>query len=400
MQSIKDKNLYELLGIDSNASSSQIKKAYFLKIREFPNETYPEEFQALTKAYKTLSNEEARTQYDHEIQDNGAYSKLIALANESMSKEQYNSALYTLEDMLKTYPNDITIKQQMAICYMNLDRDEEAKKILLPLEENNPNDEMTLNLVGQLYYKLKLYKLAEVRYSKLVTLNPREKNYFISLANIYVNLGEHVNALTILEENLNQGKETVYDFPLFEHLFFITMIADKPSYHKKVIIRIKKLPSTSEEKSILLNMLMNSIDEIDNENIGFKELVQLVKDINGGQDSGVNEWLKNTESYIRSDILYYGETQLSYQNSNPSTNYSQSVSSSTMEANYDYQERGSFVFAVILGIITSFIFTPIGGIIIGFIWYFNAGSLKKVLNFLGCLAVIIVFFGIIILSNM
>ena len=35
-------NLYDVLGIDLNSSKSDIKKAYALKIREFPPEKEPE----------------------------------------------------------------------------------------------------------------------------------------------------------------------------------------------------------------------------------------------------------------------------------------------------------------------------------------------------------------------
>jgi tetratricopeptide (TPR) repeat protein len=392
-----EKNYYDLLGIDSSAPSNQVRKAYVLKIREFPNETHPEEFQRLTKAYQTLFNEELRAQYDHEIKDDGAYSEMLELAIRTMNKEQYKSALATLENLLKSYPDDINIQQNMAICYMALDRDEEAKGILLSLEVNDPNDEKTLSLLGQVFNKLKLYKMAETRYSKLVKLNPIDKNYLIHLSNTYANLGNYQNALDVIEENLNQGKHTVYDFPLFEQLFFITMIANFPDYHKRVIGRIKNLPTTKEEKRMLLNMLMDLCESLDNDYNGFKELIHLVKDINGNEDVEVNTWLKTAESSIRSDLIYYGDPQPSYQDSTPS---SQSYTPTTNNNNNEYQERGSIVFAVILGIIASFILTPIVGIIVGFVWYFNAAALKKILGVLVVVAVIIVIIGIIAISNM
>lgn len=44
-----------------------------------------------------------------------------------MGNENYNSAIYTLEEMLKQYPNDQTVRKNMALCYLNLDRYEESK---------------------------------------------------------------------------------------------------------------------------------------------------------------------------------------------------------------------------------------------------------------------------------
>ncbi|WP_181884497.1 J domain-containing protein [Neobacillus piezotolerans] len=380
-----------MLDIDEKASSNEIKKAYYLKIREYPNETHPVEFQELTKAYKVLSNQESRAKYDHESKDDGAYSKLLTNAIESMNKEQYDSALISLEKMLKTYPNDLAVQQNIAICYISLEKFEDAKRVLLQIEVMHPNDEMTLSLLGETFLNLEMYDFARKYYKKLVSLNPGESNYCIFLARAYANLGNFHTAFITLEEKIKQqGKETIYDFPLLQELFFLTMAADKLNYHKRVILRIQELPKTSDEKIILLRMIMNLCESLDNRNNGFKELVYLVKDINGNEFAEVNEWLKEAESYIRSDLIYYGDSQPA----NQSTNSHSGTSGSNVSADVQYQEeRGSILVSVVLGIIASFIFTPIVGIIVGFIWYFKAGSIKTILSCLGCLVVVLLVIG-------
>jgi curved DNA-binding protein CbpA len=45
---------YEKLGISPGATSTQIKAAYHIKLREFPAHTYPEEFKAIREAYEAL----------------------------------------------------------------------------------------------------------------------------------------------------------------------------------------------------------------------------------------------------------------------------------------------------------------------------------------------------------
>ncbi|WP_409271451.1 J domain-containing protein [Neobacillus sp. SCS-31] len=389
VQSTKTISYYELLGIDENASGNEVKKAYYLKIREYPNETHPVEFQELTKAYKVLSNQESRTQYDHESKDNGAYSRLLNEAIESMNKEQYDSALISLEKMLKTYPNDLGVQHNIAICYISLGKFEDAKRLLLQLEAHHPNDEMTLSLLGQTFLHLEMYDNAKNYYKKLVSLNPAESNYYIFLARAYANLGNFHTAFITLEEKLKQqGKETIYDFPLLQELFFLTMAADKLNYHKRILLRIQELPKTSDEKIILLRMIMNLCESLDNRNNGFKELVYLVKDINKNEFAEVNEWLKEAESYIRSDVIYYGDPQPSYQ----SRDTYKRTSQSTVSTNNQYQEeRGSILFSVIVGIIVSAIFTPFVGIIVGFIWYFNPGKLKTIISYLGCLIIVLLF---------
>ena len=68
---IPDQNdFYALLGVPRDAPASAIKRAYFLKAREYHPDKNPgditakEKFQALSHAYQILSNDELRARYD------------------------------------------------------------------------------------------------------------------------------------------------------------------------------------------------------------------------------------------------------------------------------------------------------------------------------------------------
>jgi curved DNA-binding protein CbpA len=55
---------YSVLGVSSDASEEDIRKAYFRKIREHPPETDAEGFQLVRKAYETLRDPRARADHD------------------------------------------------------------------------------------------------------------------------------------------------------------------------------------------------------------------------------------------------------------------------------------------------------------------------------------------------
>lgn len=55
---------YKILGTTAKAGPEKIKERYFEKLREFPPETHPEEFQQIRKAYETLKNPDERRKYD------------------------------------------------------------------------------------------------------------------------------------------------------------------------------------------------------------------------------------------------------------------------------------------------------------------------------------------------
>ncbi|WP_077619815.1 J domain-containing protein [Bacillus sinesaloumensis] len=393
MQATTVSNYYELLEVSQTATEQEIKRAYFKKIRQFPNETHPEEFQQIAKAYKVLSDANAKSNYDREIMDNGAYSRLMQVALDSMGNENYNSALYTLEEMLKQYPNDQRVRKNMALCYLNLDRYEESKRILYILESENPNDADTIYLLAQVFQGQKLYQQASSYYERLIVLEPGESNYYLRLSNIYLNMENYDRACRVLEEKLNQGKESVHDYPLLEELYFITMIADNQSYHNKVIYRIKKLYSNSAEKRQLVNMMIDLVNDLSNENNAYKELVKMVRDINNNEFYEVNDWLRSAESRIRQDLIYYGDPMPTNQNTSTQSH------TTTSQPAYEDDGRGSVGFSILLGIILSFIATPIVGIIAGFVWYFKARAIKNLLSGLGCLVAIILIIGFII-SNL
>ena len=55
---------YRVLGVERQAAETEIKRAYFQLVRQFPPEREPEKFQEIRAAYESLRNAEQRAEVD------------------------------------------------------------------------------------------------------------------------------------------------------------------------------------------------------------------------------------------------------------------------------------------------------------------------------------------------
>jgi len=81
-----DNNLYSLLGVDTNASSDELKKAYREKAKALHPDRSPstvDQFKAVVEAYKILSNPKSREDYDRNQKAKSSFSQKFSKAASS-----------------------------------------------------------------------------------------------------------------------------------------------------------------------------------------------------------------------------------------------------------------------------------------------------------------------------
>ncbi|MGL5794321.1 MAG: DnaJ domain-containing protein, partial [Waterburya sp.] len=137
MQEVR--NYYEMLGVDKNAPSNEIKKAYrTLAIKYHPdrnlgNKAAEEKFKDINEAYEVLSDQTRRVQYDQSISRNksGAFNNFGRNNNRSATKNA-NSDRRVRVDTQDYRPG--TTKRERVVTSRPQRRDIEAK-LTLGLDE-------------------------------------------------------------------------------------------------------------------------------------------------------------------------------------------------------------------------------------------------------------------------
>ena len=199
----------------------------------YPNETHPEEFKVLTRAYKTLMDPEKRNQYDREMNDDGSFGEDYREAEGEYNEGNYFRALYLFENLLRSYPDNLDVQQYIALCYFEFNRYEDAIRLLEKLESAYPGIKRPSHYwVGRITSGR--YNQAKLMAKRLININPYESNYYLRLSNIHFELKEYDAAIDILEKRLKNKVESVHDFPLLSELYFITMATgNHHTYHER-----------------------------------------------------------------------------------------------------------------------------------------------------------------------
>lgn len=121
----KEENLYKILGTRSNIGQGRIKEKYLGKLREFPPETHPEEFEEIRRAYETLKDVNKRKQYDILRKYGNKLEKIIDDIMYSISIEEFEKAQKLINYLLEIDPDNTTVRLTQAELFLELEELEE-----------------------------------------------------------------------------------------------------------------------------------------------------------------------------------------------------------------------------------------------------------------------------------
>lgn len=125
----KVENLYKILGTRSNIGQDRIKEKYIEKLREFPPETHPEEFQEIRRAYETLKDVDRRKEYDMVRKYGDKLEKTMGEVMLFIEMGEFKKARNLLNYVSEIEPTNIAVKIAQAYLLLEMEELEEFQDL-------------------------------------------------------------------------------------------------------------------------------------------------------------------------------------------------------------------------------------------------------------------------------
>lgn len=142
---------YQTLAISPEATSEEIRRAYYRAVKKHPPEKDPEGYKQVNVAYETLRDSKARAQYDALQKHGGAIEELMKLAEESMEQQNWTEAIRLLKRVCVLAPDLDAPKNLLGIAFLNNDMPNEAIKAFESLTKTSPSVPLYWRNLGAAY---------------------------------------------------------------------------------------------------------------------------------------------------------------------------------------------------------------------------------------------------------
>ncbi len=248
----KDKNLYTVLGTKSNISQEKIKGKYIEKVKEFPPEQYPEEFQLIRRAYDTLSDPLKRSDYDLVHKYGGKIEKKMDLAVGLLYHGEIDRALKLTQEILEAVPNSIPVclfRAEIALLKNDEITFQEKFAHVERLAPRNRQERLFLKKAHMLYEEDYYEQALTVLKNKHQLSPENEEEYNCLLFDVYERLDKGDERWELVQTMIptleSQLPEDIYIF-----IRWINAMVDTQRWNEKSKIktRVKKfLKSISDE---------------------------------------------------------------------------------------------------------------------------------------------------------
>ncbi|BCG58516.1 J domain-containing protein [Paenibacillus sp. URB8-2] len=266
-------NHYKVLGVRVNATPKSIKEGYFAKVKEFPPERYPEEFQNIRMAYDTLRDPARRAEYDFTRKYGDSLDTIISNAADAFATGDYRLAEELYNKALEITPGHSGASISLSALYLAENKLSSFSKLWKQLESSitNPTEKI---IAATIKSRILLdYDKYEKALSVMRALDKKHrawrKMYIIDYADALIYNNLDTEAWKLFEETaeeMNDGMSELMDteqvedsFSFYIHWIIIMFELNKMQFWNKVKQRfrtfLRSLPA-DEDKELAVDKLL------------------------------------------------------------------------------------------------------------------------------------------------
>lgn len=242
------RNLYEILGVEKNATDQEIKKAYNKRLRKYPPEKEADKYKEIREAYDTLRDKERRKNYDAYFEHGDEIKKLEKEANELIEKEEYSQAEKFLKKILIISPEILHIRELLGkVFFLEEKYDESIKQFDTLINEYSNNSDYYFER-GRAYKEKGKYANAEFDYLKAYSLDYENLGAINELVYLYINQDKIDRAIDFLNKEIYRDNSLDFeDFFSLSKLIECYVLKNDKLGLQKVIADIKKIAPEDED---------------------------------------------------------------------------------------------------------------------------------------------------------
>lgn len=273
-------NYYELLEILEGAELNDVRRAYAIKLRQYPNESYPDKFQQIQDAYCVLSNEQKRADYDYQLLYGDRLAQLEGNAWQAFDEGDYEQAKHYFRDMLDIKEDEARVYNFLGRAEYKLANYEEAIsyfKKAISLEDDSTyyyNLALTYEEMNDIDQAIRTYK-------KILVIDSKEIDAVKNLSWIYMERDDYEKAWLIVENTLKKVKDSDQIQFLFIHRLFEIAIFQKDMFEMKIARKYLSKFIVQNDKDLIERNLLElyelaiQIQNYDNYKFSF-ELLKII----------------------------------------------------------------------------------------------------------------------------
>ncbi|MBT2293728.1 DnaJ domain-containing protein [Paenibacillus albidus] len=206
---------YKILGVRSNARPASIKQAYIAKVKEFPPERYPEEFQNIRMAYDALRDPARRAEYDFTRKYGDSMDTLLRHAAEAFATGNYQLSEELYNKALEITPGHLGTNVGLSVLYLAEKKLSSFNKIWKQLEQSITDPKERVIAVTLKTRILMDYERYEKALSVMRALDKKHrawrKMYIIDYSEVLIANNLETEAWKLFEETAEEMNDNIFE---------------------------------------------------------------------------------------------------------------------------------------------------------------------------------------------